>query len=312
MPEVKVLVGEDRGLARRALKKASVETGVDLDSPDAVWLDGRHATLKDAQEALQHAPWLAPRRLVVLWDFPLTGESGDLSLLERWAQGAPEKGEALLVLWAPEADRRLKVVKALEARKVTQTTALMDARHAEAALADLVREAGGTIDPKAASLVVQMAGRDYDGLDQEAQKLVALTDGKPITPGDVHRATTGRPDLSVFRLTEAVSGKRLGEALSLVGPLLDAGQNAIGLVALLSREFRLLVRTKRLPKDMNAASALGLPPFVASRLVQSAKGWTEDALEGAFRTLLAADLKLKSGFRQDLTLELLLVDLMPQ
>lgn len=50
MPEMKVFVGEDRGLARRALKKLSAEAEVDLDSPDAVVLDGRRATLKDAEE----------------------------------------------------------------------------------------------------------------------------------------------------------------------------------------------------------------------------------------------------------------------
>lgn len=308
--EVTALVGSDRGLARRALRALTDAAGIDLHTPDALFLDGRSARLEDAAGALMHPPWSQPRRLVILWDLPLVPATGDLSLLDQWASQPRSPGDGWLILWAPEADRRLRTVKELEQRGRVTRVDPMDARQATETLVELAGQEGGGIHRKAAAMVVQMVGTGFDALEQEIRKLLAFTQGAPVTEDDVALATTGTPGLSVFRLTESVAERRLAESLKVLGGLLDAGESAIGLLALLAREFRLLGRTKALLAASQPLTGLGLPSFVTGRLSRAAPKWEADEVRGAFRLLLEADRRLKTGGRPRLTLELLLVDLL--
>jgi len=306
--EVTLLLGRDRGLARRALTRLLKDAGVDPDSPDVISLDGRRDTLADAREALRHPAWTEPRRVVVLWELTLGPTVEGLDVLENWASD-PRPNEGWLILWAPEADRRIRAVRALEKAGATQPVAPMNARQAALWLRRHVEDLGAQIDEGAASEIVAMVGSDADALEQEAEKLYVFTDGGRITSALVAAATTGNPNLSVFRLTEAVSRRRIREALPLVRLLLDRGEEAVGLVALLAREIRLIARTKDLQAQRLPLDALGLRPFILERLAQVARLWSGGELRQAVGLLLEADRKIKTGHRPDLALELCLIDL---
>lgn len=307
--KVTALVGEDRGRARRALHDLFAASGLDERSPDVSRIDGGRAWADQVAEALAHAPWVAARRTAVVWDLPIGGDTDGLDRLEEWTRGSREAPEDApwLVIWAPVADRRLKAVKSLEASRLIVTVAPPDATGAQRELSALVGERGGRIRPEAAAAVVALVGCSLDALDSEADKLTLLAGEGEIGMAEVSLATTGREDVSIFRLTEALSARRLGDALKVAARLIGGGESGIGLIAMLAREMRLLARTKLLGEASPAK--LGVPPFVASRLTRDARLWSEEEIRSGFPRLLEADLALKSGAREGVTIELCLIDL---
>ncbi len=307
--KVTALLGEDRGRARHALGDLFAASGLDQRSPDVSRIDGGRGWADEAAQALAHAPWVAARRVVVVWDLPLAGDTDGLERLEEWARpdGEVTDDAPWLIIWAPAADRRLKAVKALEAAHLIVPVAPPDAWGAQRELTALVEARGGRIRPEAAGAVVALVGSGLDALVNEAEKLTLLAGEGEIGMAEVSLATTGRPDVSVFRLTEALSAKRLGDALRVAGQLLGGGESGIGLIAMLAREMRLLARTKALGEA--SPSKLGVPAFVASRLGRDARLWSGEEIRRAFPRLLKADLDLKTGAKDGVTMELCLIDL---
>lgn len=246
---------------------------------------------------------------MILWGHRLAADTPDLDILETWA-GHTQPDEGWLILWAPEADRRVRAVKILEKAGLVRSVETMSVREAQAMVRSLMREGGCEADEAAVAQIVATVGTGFDALEQETQKLRTFTDGGPVGVAEVAAATTGCPDLSVFRLTDAVSQRRIKEALPLIRMLLDRGEQAVGLLALLAREVRLLARTKELQSKRRPVSSLGLPPFVVERLQRQAAQWSVEDVRRAFERLLEADRKLKTGGRPDLTLELCVIDML--
>jgi DNA polymerase-3 subunit delta len=94
----------------------------------------------------------------------------------------------------------------------------------------------------------------------------------------------------------------------------DEGRNGVlRAMGMLNRQMRLLWQTKSVMegggRSSDVARRLGLKSFQASKLVQQSKKWSADDLEGALDLLYRADGLLKSGSREKLVFESLVVSL---
>ena len=96
--------------------------------------------------------------------------------------------------------------------------------------------------------------------------------------------------------------------------LLDLGENALGLLAMITRQFRLLIQVKDLQeKNVPApevAQALGQHPFVIEKIGQQARNFSIEQLERIYSHLLDIDVGIKTGEVSDvLALDLLVAEL---
>jgi DNA polymerase-3 subunit delta len=143
--------------------------------------------------------------------------------------------------------------------------------------------AGGfEVQEDAAVLLVQLVGDDLTLLLGEVAKaaLAGGPDNRRVTPSEV-RAVVGEQRLrNIFELTRAVAERDLGAALGVLGALLSAGEEPLGVLGMLAREARSVWQAREWlrqgRRDDEVARLLRRPPPAAAAVVALAR-----ALSGA-------------------------------
>jgi DNA polymerase-3 subunit delta len=178
-----------------------------------------------------------------------------------------------------------------------------------------VRKHGGEIEPQAARHLAAVIGTDLRLLDQEIAKLVTYTGAeRAITRADVEAVVPYAQAAVVFDMVDALGQRDGRTAAQTLHRLLDAGEHPLGLLAMIVRQFRLLIQVKELkaeratPRDV--AKRLGIHPFPAGKLYNQATHFTAEQLETVYRHLLDTDVAIKTGeIEAEVALDLLVAGL---
>ena len=178
-----------------------------------------------------------------------------------------------------------------------------------------VKKHGGEIERKAAATLATLIGNDLRRLDSEIQKLVTYVNGtRPIREDDVTRLAPAALEANVFELVDAL-GRRDGKrAMRELQRLLDLGEQALGLLAMITRQFRLMLQVKELQEQHapapEMAKVLGQHPFVIDKIGQQARNFSLAQLERIYAHLLDIDVGIKTGEMSDaLALDVLVAEL---
>lgn len=298
---------------------AEVDALADL---NANTLDGRRLTLAELRAAADAMPFLSERRLVVVEGLvgrcnPRGGDRGEgrkalaaaliaylpevppttrLVLVEgrlekdnpvlRWAGALPSTGSG-----TPE---EAAVVRAFDPPAAAALPRWIEAR---------ARSSGGAIRADAAAALAEALDRDGQVnlrmAASEVEKLLTYADGREVTAADVGELVTSIRLESVFRLVDAIGDRDRRTAIARLHELQAAGEPPLRLLALITRQFRLLHRTALLTAAGRPAGELprllGVPPFVGRKLAAQARRFRTDALAGALARLLAIDTGIKTG-----------------
>lgn len=173
---------------------------------------------------------------------------------------------------------------------------------------------GVSLEARAVAALAQLVGNQLWTLDSELKKLATYAGDHPVSEADVRALVSLAREPSVFAMADAVVEGRVHDAADLVQRLLVEGESAQRLLAMLARQYRLLLLTKELQARRVApqqiATQLQVQGFVAQRLLKQAPVYTMDGLRVAYRRLLEADLSVKRGvFDDETALQLLLFEL---
>jgi DNA polymerase-3 subunit delta len=280
--------------------------------------DGGKITLAELHHACDAIPFLAEKRLVIVE-----------GLLTRAAKQEKLLGElAEYLLRLPETTRLVFVEEdALPVNHPVLQLAQQDARgyvkrfdppNAKALpgwIAERARKHGGEIEPQAAAQLAAVVGADLRLLDQEVLKLVTYVNAeRAITAADVEAVVPYVQAAVIFDLVDAL-GRRDGRtAAQTLHRLLDAGEHPLGLLAMIVRQFRLLIQVKELKAEgvnpQAIAKTLGIHPFPAGKLHNQVNYFTPAQLEAVYRHLLEIDVGIKSGeIEAEVALDLLVAGL---
>ena len=116
---------------------------------------------------------------------------------------------------------------------------------------------------------------------------------------EIENLSVKTTEYKVFDLSDAVVAGSAGSALRLLQDMLAGGEQRLMLLGLLQRQYRQLLFTKILLGDRQPqeaiAKALGLPSFVARRLISAVRGYGIRELEGACQMLVETEYRVKSG-----------------
>lgn len=299
-------------------------------------LDGRKTTLSEVQHAADAIPFLADTRLVVVEGLlarlaSRKGKGGDDGE-EGASSGVAKEFLAGLLNYVPNLpattrlvlveDQTLKDTHPLVKLALKQSgKAVIEFKQPQAGelpgwINARARKHGGTFDQKAAFKLATLIGGDLRRLDQEIIKLITYVNAaRNVTEKDVALLVADVSVSSVFDLVDAL-GKREGKrAAHELHHLLDQGENPLGLLAMIVRQFRLLILVKELqarnlPPDA-IAKEIGQHPFVVKKIAEQARAFRDTAqLEAIYRRLLDIDVEIKTGVTPDvLALDLLVAGL---
>ena len=136
-------------------------------------------------------------------------------------------------------------------------------------------------------------------LDQEFDKIALFSSAPRITKKEIIEVFAGLPEVSVFALVDAISAKDAQKALALLVRQLSDGTYFTVLLALLARHVRQLWQARLLMAQGVRGRALAKPlelnPFIAEKLGQAARRFSDAQLKDAYLSLVDADYLMKTG-----------------
>jgi DNA polymerase-3 subunit delta len=308
-------------LAGRA-KLAELVAG--LGDPSAASLntssfDGARLEIGELQAACEAMPFLSERRLVVARGALARaaastsggetrggrgrGAGGSEAALVEYLERVPAHTD--LVLLEPEMPSATNAaVKAIDAlSKAGRAQVVRDVPLDESGAMQFAREQaralGGGIDGEAAMALVDAVGTDRRALVREIEKLSLLADGRPISVDEVRALTRAVDPGRIFELVDAIGARNARVAVRQWRTLLHAGEDPHRLLAMVARQFRLLIQAAELGArgvpPPGAASTLGVPPRVAGAMMSQARAWPPGGLEAIYRRIVTMDEESKIG-----------------
>jgi DNA polymerase-3 subunit delta len=297
-------------LLKDEVTRAVLDQALDPSLRDFNFDQGSAASLDpEAVYALCNTPPMMSDRRVILirdveaWKRKTRARTTLLACLDHPAPDAV----VLLLQGAAEAGED----KELAARAVSVSCEPLPADRAARWLAHRGAPLGVTFAPGAAELLVRVVGPELGPLASELEKLAAVSDGEPVTETRVAALVGVRQGETLFDWRDAVFAGDAARAAALLGPVLQqAGVTGVKLVTLLGTTV-IGVGAVRAAYDRNVrgsrlqdaafqlqrrARVYGLLSWQeeARRWAAWAPRWSPARIRAAVRTLLEADIALKS------------------
>lgn len=328
-----LLHGEDgysRSLALAEMKaKLGDPTTV---APNTTTLDGRTATLDELIFACDTVPFLSDKRLVVVTDLATRFEprrdgrkaqsEQDKSLLKglrEYLKRLPET--ARLVFLERKSIRKSNPIHQVASNSAHGYVREFKPPRRRNLNRWIVRRVQGrrrNIEPGAVSLLAAFVGNDLRLLDQELEKLLTYAgQERAITRRDVQLMVSYVREASIFDLVDAVGRRDSRQAMKLLHSLLEEGQHPLYVLAMITRQFRILLRIKELlakgTSVTDIRTLMGLHPYVLKKMLRQAPNFSIAQLQSIYRDLLEIDVAAKTGgMKPELALDLFVTELQRQ
>ncbi len=252
------------------------------------------AVVKDAAEML---PMMSSRRLVIYRGVDKLKDKDWESLfpiLDRPVESTT------LVLTAESLDKRKKSFK-----KLNEVAVVVDLKHPyESQIPDwidyLAFRRGLKVNREVGQLLKQYVGANLTELNNELAKLQDyIGDRKNIEVADVMQVVSQTRVDRIFDLTDAIGRRDRVTALHSLANLLEHGQSEVGILAMITRHFRILAQLKDGQKSgiygARLSTKAGIPQFLLDQYLAQTGHWNEAKIEQTFGVLEDTDRALKSS-----------------
>lgn len=282
-------------------------------------LSGARLSVAELQAAADALPFLGERRLVTVEGLlgRLNPRGGDRSAerrkaladgLKAYLPGMPASTRLVLVEGALHGNNPLLTWLKKRAAQDGESVLLRAFERPKAsAMPGWIRQRaerrGGALSAPAAAALAEALARDGQVdlrlADAEVEKLLTYADDREVTEQDVALLVTPIGLESIFRLMDALAERRGAEAASLLHRFFEEGEPPLRILALVTRQIRLLALTRALlnegtpPRELQGR--LPVPPFVARKLASQARRFDLAFLTGALGRLLEIDEGAKTG-----------------
>ena len=292
---IHVLVGEPLqrsrafGRLKQELMPAAPDFNVDL-------LGGKEFSAARCMECCGQLPVLAARRLVVVTEAELI-RKGELELLADRMTGIPASTELIFV--AEKLDRRLRFWQ--KAGADWRDFRPLYPREVPRWVAEEARGRGLRMSAEGVSWLAERFGTELGLIASALEKLSLVAKGT-LGLKELEEAVSGSSFSSVFELTDAVGNGNRIKALKLYRRMTLGGESPVGLLALVARHFRILLKVKE--------TGSGAPPYFLKNYREQASRFPPGALTAGMEKIFRTDRELKrSPLPTDSLMERLLLEL---
>jgi len=138
-----------------------------------------------------------------------------------------------------------------------------------------------------------------------------LGDREEVTAEDIDKVLVKSLQNNIFKLVDGIGQKRADLALRVFNEMLLDNQPVLIIMSMIIRQFRLLFMAKLLEEkgysQGNIAEKIKVPNFIAQKVIQQSRNFTEKELEEGLNKCLEIDIYVKSGkIDNKLAIEMLL------
>jgi DNA polymerase III subunit delta len=286
---VYLLLGDDEERKARGVEK--LRRGREVESYDA-----SETTPEAAVSACNSYSLFGEGPFVVVRNLDAWNAAQKAVVVDYLDNPAPEADLVLLGKKLGARERLLAAVKKSgEVHNFEQPTGKALVRwavgHAEGLGLDLSEDVAG-------SLIERCSG-DKQRLVTEMEKLALYVSDRPATGDDLEALCPPDVQSNIFAFVDSLGAGDRGRAIKLLEDLISTGEPPLRAMYMVRRQFRLVARARALfargASRGEVARELKVPPFVARKLEEQARGSSEDDLEDALGLVLDLERGLKGG-----------------
>jgi len=249
-------------------------------------------------------PFLAEKRMIVVQNLLSAKNKDFLEKIRELIKGSRIPDTNVAVFWQSEPVGKSGEAKKLEEilikEKYVYEFGTMDAAELTKWITKEIKERGGKIDPRAATVLAVDAG-DVWLLNSIIDQLIAYKDGGEIGSADVRLFVEEKVDDNIFNMVDAIVSGNKKTAFMLINKQRRMGEDESYLFAMIMRQFKILLqmrdlweREDGLTSDM-MAKKLKLHPFVVKKSMPLVRKFTLADLLKVYDELLSIDVKTKTG-----------------
>jgi len=264
-------------------------------------LDTYQAEDMNISEAVNQAltfPMMTKRRVVIMKRVDKLADSAARELLPLIENPVES---TLLVITATKPDARKKLFQELRKNACAVEFKTPYDNEVPRWIQNRAKFLGCQIDSDAAHQLHLSIGGNLRELNTELEKLIGATSSNHLTRDVVIRVVANTRGVTIFELADAVGHRKLSQAQQILTRMLEQGEHAVGIVAMLTRHFAILRKAKWLSGQQMSkseiATQLKVHPFFLGNYLEQGRNFDDQALWHSFDALLKADNRLKSSSR---------------
>ena len=274
---------------------------------------GKDVQIGDVLALAQTIPFLNDWRLIIVTDIHELAAPAQNQMLAYFSN--PNR-MTCLIMTAEKLDSRTKFAQALKHHaEIVQFWKLFD-RDVPRWISTRAKRYGYTIALQPAAYLAELVGNDLRQLDNELKKIMAYVGAQELSLEVVQHVVGDIRERDIFELVDAVGEGKILDALRILNQLLIEGEEPLKILAMVTRQFRLLWKMKAHlaeKKSLTAnqlAAAVGVPPRTAENLQKQGQRFSQVQLKQGFKRLCDVDRALKSSTNSpNMLLEDVLMDL---
>lgn len=273
-------------------------------------LEGPEVPFSEYDDAWESFPMMTDRKLILIKNsgiFKLRKGRDDIhstdDIKEFWTEKLKRISDDTVVVFdESNVDKRSALYKAAaKAGMAVEFEYLSDADLVTWVIKQCLN-AKKKISKDTAYYLVTRCDPGLNNLNNELQKLLTYCD-EEIYKSDIDRVVAKSLQVIAFELSDAIMAGNAQKALEVLRDLKTVRENAFTVLYLLFSNFEKMLHAKLMtgaPRS-EVASELGVAPFIAGKYIESAGGFSEDALVKMVTRVPEIDLAVKEGLTDEWT-----------
>ena len=280
LKQIYLLYGEEAYLIRQyrdKLKRALLGDGSDM---NVNRFEGKGVPVPQIIDMAETLPFFADRRVIILEYTELFKSGGEK--LSEYLKKPAESSSFILV--EREVDKRSGLYKTVKKLGYAAEFGRQDAKTLQKWVCGILKKEKKQISQETLQLFLEGTGDDMENIRKELEKLLCYTlDSEVITSKDVEEICVPQIQNHIFDMITAIANGSGEQALKLYYDLLSLREPPMRILALISRQFNLLLQVKELaqkgyPQAM-IGEKVGLHGFIAGKYMKQQQKQKPDVIK---------------------------------
>jgi len=271
------------------------------------------ATFKQIEDAVSIYPAFSERRVIVVKESNLFKSGENQQRYDDFFKSLPDY--ICLIFIQSEPDKRTSLYKALKKHALVIECDWQKADALTKWVMKVFASYKKQISESDAAFLVNLLEPDMTFMLHEMDKIACYMGEKILVTRDIiSDVVTKSAKVKIFDLIDAMSQRRMSEAIQIMDELIEMKEPVPLIMALIGRQLFILLKTKKLEgkkvPQAEMAKLLGIMPYFMEKTRRQAANFSEDTLKRLALKCTETDLAVKTG-RIDgrLAIELLLMEI---